>query len=76
MSSRKYPSGSKKRKRKKHADDFIETQRGAIDKFLKINPNVSTNPNNELAIVAVEELAIVSTNKMLEEIFSMLSCNK
>jgi hypothetical protein len=55
MSSRKYPSGSEKRKRKKHADDFIETQRGAMDKFLKINPSVSMNPNNELAIVAVEE---------------------
>jgi hypothetical protein len=55
MSSRKYPSGSEKRKRKKHADDFIETQRGAMDKFLKINPSVLTNPNNELAIIAVEE---------------------
>ncbi|WVZ68908.1 hypothetical protein U9M48_017784 [Paspalum notatum var. saurae] len=55
MSSRKYPPGSEKRKRKKRADEFIETQRGAMDKFLKSNPNVSPNPNNELAIIAVEE---------------------
>lgn len=56
MSSRKYPSGSEKRKRKKQSDDFIETQRGAMNKFLKSAPPcTSTNPNNELAIVAVEE---------------------
>ncbi|KAJ1294938.1 hypothetical protein BS78_01G184600 [Paspalum vaginatum] len=55
MSTRKYPSGSEKRKRKKRADEFIETQRGAMDKFLKSNHNVSTNSNNEFAIVAVEE---------------------
>jgi len=55
MSSRRYPSGSEKRKRKKCADDFIETQRGAMDKFLKSNTSASMNPNDELAIVAVEE---------------------
>jgi hypothetical protein len=36
-------------------DDFIETQRGVLDKFLKINPSVLTNPINELAIVPMEE---------------------
>jgi hypothetical protein len=33
MSSRKYPSGSEKRKRKNRTDDFIETQKGALDKL-------------------------------------------
>jgi hypothetical protein len=55
MSSRKYPSGSEKRKRKKRIDDFIETQRGALDRYVKINPCASMNPSNELAIVPVEE---------------------
>jgi hypothetical protein len=52
MSSRKYLSGSEKRKREKQIDDFVVTRRGALDKFLKINPS---NPNNELALVLVEE---------------------
>jgi hypothetical protein len=38
MSLRKYQSGSEKRKRKKLIDDFVETQRGALDRFLMINP--------------------------------------
>jgi hypothetical protein len=36
-------------------DEFVETQRGAFDKFVKINPSSSMNPNNELAIVPMEE---------------------
>ncbi len=62
MSSKKYPSGSEKRKRKKQSDDFIETQRGALDKFLRSNPCASTNPNNELVIVPVEEEENVDIN--------------
>ena len=54
MSSRKYPSGSEKRKRKKRADEFIETQRGAMDKFFSSNSKTSRN-QNEMAIVAIEE---------------------
>jgi hypothetical protein len=55
MSSRKYPSGSEKRKRKKQGDEFIQTQRGALDKFLKSNFTAPRNSNNELAIVPMEE---------------------
>jgi hypothetical protein len=36
MSSRRYPSSSEKRKREKGADEFIETQRGAMDKFFLV----------------------------------------
>jgi hypothetical protein len=54
MSSRRYPSGSEKRKRKKRADEFIETQRGAMDKFFSSNLRTSRN-QNEKAIVAMEE---------------------
>jgi hypothetical protein len=55
MSSRlrKYPSGSEKRKRKKQSDEFIGTQRGALDNFLKTNNFAASS--NELAIVAMEE---------------------
>jgi len=56
MSSRKYPSGSEKRKKRKQADVFIETQKGAIDKFFRINSSTSRNPDElALAIVPVEE---------------------
>ena len=56
MSSRKYPSGSEKRKKRKQADVFIETQRGDLDKFFRTNSSTSRNPNElALAIVPVEE---------------------
>ncbi|AQK53421.1 hypothetical protein Zm00014a_042482 [Zea mays] len=54
MSSRRYASGSEKRKRKKRTEEFIESQRGAMDRFLTSNPRTSTN-TYELAIVVVEE---------------------
>jgi hypothetical protein len=56
MSSRKYPSGSEKRKKRKQLDAFIGKQRGALDKFFRINTSTSRNPNElALAIVPVEE---------------------
>lgn len=54
MSSRKYPSGSEKRKKKKRVDKFIETQRGALDNFFSSNPITSRN-QNKMAIVPMEE---------------------
>ncbi|AQK80302.1 General transcription factor 2-related zinc finger protein, partial [Zea mays] len=54
MSARKYPSGSEKRKRKKRTDEFIETQRRAMDKFFSSNSTTSKN-QNEMAIVSIEE---------------------
>ena len=59
MSSRKYASGSEKRKKRKRIDELIESQRGSIDKFFKSNTSSSRNPD-ELAIVAVEEDANVN----------------
>ena len=56
MSSRKYPSGSEKRKKRKQVDAFIGTQRGALDNFFRTNSSTSRNPNElALAIVPVEE---------------------
>ena len=54
MSSRKYASGSEKRKKRKRVDKLVESQKGAIDKFFKSNTSSSKNLN-ELAIVVVEE---------------------
>ena len=56
MSSRKYPSGNDKRKKKKRIDDFVESQRGPLHKFLKSNTSTSRYPD-VLEIVAVEEPA-------------------
>jgi hypothetical protein len=60
MSTRKYPSGNEKRKKRKQQKEFIESQRGAIDKFLTRNTGTSVN-RDELA--AVEE----QINSNLEE---------
>jgi hypothetical protein len=54
MSSRKYPSGNDKRKKKKRIHDLVESQRGALHKFLKSNTSTSKDPD-ALVIVAVEE---------------------
>jgi hypothetical protein len=49
MSSRKYPSSSEKRKRKKTDQWFHRnTQKGDLDKFFKNNPSASKIPNNEI----------------------------
>ena len=52
--SRKYPSGSEKRKKRKREDEFIASQKGSLDRFVKVNSNPSRNVE-ELAIIAVEE---------------------
>ena len=52
MSTKKHASGSEKRKKRKQVHEFIESQRGAMDKFLKINTSTSTSRSpDELAIV-------------------------
>ncbi|XP_066361025.1 uncharacterized protein [Miscanthus floridulus] len=62
LSFRKFESGNDKRKRKRHVDALIESQRGSIDKFFKSSIAASTNPD-ELAIVALDE----PTNENEEE---------
>jgi hypothetical protein len=53
MPPRKYASGSQKIKRRKHTEDFVLSQKGAMDKFLKRDMGDPRN-TNELAIVLVE----------------------
>jgi hypothetical protein len=66
MSSRKYPSGSEKRKRKQQRDEFIESQRGALDKFVRRNSNPSTSVNpDELAIVPVLWKKMLASTQMI-----------
>ncbi|PWZ14127.1 Branched-chain-amino-acid aminotransferase 5, chloroplastic [Zea mays] len=69
MSSRRYPSGSEKRKRKKRVDDLIDSQRGAIDKFFKSNASASTNSNDAfaLAIIPVRTEEPINENSREEE---------
>jgi len=56
MSSKKYPSGSEKRKKRNQSDAFIEKQREALDKFIRTNTSTSRNLDElALAIVPVEE---------------------
>jgi hypothetical protein len=55
MSSRKELSGCAKRNKRKDRDALLESQRGAIHKFLR-NGSSSRNPNSlQLALVTVEE---------------------
>ena len=54
MSLRKYASGSEKWKKRKRVDELIESQKGAMDKFLRSNTG-SSRTSDEWAIVAVEE---------------------
>jgi hypothetical protein len=55
MSSRKELSGCAKRNKRKDRDALLESQRGAIHKFLR-NGSSSRNPNPlQLALVTVEE---------------------
>jgi FPC/CPF motif-containing protein YcgG len=66
MAPRKHPSGSKKRKRKKEVEEFIESQRGAMDKFVRTNTRTSSNEDQpNLAIVVVAEQP--DTNEELED---------
>jgi hypothetical protein len=44
----------KKRKKRKRQVELIESQKGAMNKFLSRNTTTSRNPD-DLAIVAVEE---------------------
>ncbi|CAN6283179.1 unnamed protein product [Urochloa humidicola] len=55
MSSRKYESGSQKRKRRKRIDELIESQRGSIEKFLKSSTSTTSINPDKSAIVAVDE---------------------
>jgi hypothetical protein len=56
MPPRKHPSSSKKHKRRKEVEDFIESQKGAMDKFVSTNTRTSSNEDQQnLAIVVVVE---------------------
>ncbi|KAK2630822.1 hypothetical protein QOZ80_UnG0724900 [Eleusine coracana subsp. coracana] len=51
-STRKHASGSEKRRKKKRIEEYNESQRGAIHKFLQ---TAEPPRNTELAIIVVEQ---------------------
>jgi hypothetical protein len=57
MPPRKHPSSSKKRKRRKGIEDFIESQKGVMDKFVRTNTKTSSNEDqpNFTIVVVVEQ---------------------
>ena len=69
--SRKYESGYQKRKKKQRIEDLTQSQKGAMDKFVRKESQVSTdNDDNDPRdgqmetenIVGVEEVLIDNTN--------------
>ena len=48
MSTRKYLSGYEKRKKKRKAEEFLQSQVGAMDKFLSNKSNVDKEVNREV----------------------------
>ena len=69
--SRKYESGYQKRKKKQRIDDLTQSQKGAMDKFVRKESQVSTdNDDNDPRdgqietenIIGVEEVLIDNTN--------------
>ena len=72
MSFRTYESGAAKWKKAKRVVELIKSQKGDIHKFLKSNTGVSINPNNELAIVAVEEEQLCIEKQLLDDIETLL----
>lgn len=59
---RKYESGYEKRKKKKKLEEFIQSQRGALDKFLIKEPQIPVE-NQNVGNVDVEILANVVTTE-------------
>ncbi|PWZ17152.1 hypothetical protein Zm00014a_040807 [Zea mays] len=56
MPPRKHPSSSKKQKRRKEVEDFIESQKGALEKIVSANTRTSSNEDQQnLAIIVVAE---------------------
>ncbi|KAG2583658.1 hypothetical protein PVAP13_6KG198312 [Panicum virgatum] len=54
-SSRKFASGSEKRRKKKRQDELIQSQIGAMDKFIQKKKPDPLRNSEELAIVIVEQ---------------------
>ena len=65
--SRKYESSYQKRKKKQGIEDLTQSQKGAMDKFVRKESQVSTNDPRDGQmetenIVGVEEVLIDNTN--------------
>jgi hypothetical protein len=54
MSSRKYASGREKRRKRKLENEFIQSQKGTMDKYVRSNTTTSRNPY-ELALAIITQ---------------------
>jgi seryl-tRNA synthetase len=70
MSTRKYESGYSKLKKRRRVEALIESQRGAMDKFVKTNNaneqvnNVNQDENENREEVVVEQVNNIDDNDL------------
>ena len=63
MSTRKYQSGYEKLKKKRNIEELIQSQKAALDRFVKINPKNKTG-NIAKDLVTEEQINLIEPENL------------